>query len=116
MAQVHGFLGPIVFAVSVLRLIWTGYRMLTGRSLPADRPLAGLYVGLFDLQALLGLILLATAGTGAVTLLHPVLMLLAVVVAHIGVARGRKPDTPAAVPFALALISTILVAAAYPSP
>lgn len=116
MTQVHGLLGPIVFALNVLRVIWTGYRMFTGRSLPAERPLTGLYIGLFDLQALLGLILLVTVGTGTVPLLHPVLMLLAVAVAHIGVARGRRPDTPAAVPFALAIISTILVAAAYPSP
>ncbi|PZN08992.1 MAG: hypothetical protein DIU69_09270 [Bacillota bacterium] len=116
MTQVHGFLGPIVFVMNVLRVIWTGYRMFTGRALPAERPLTGLYLGLFDLQAFLGLILLATVGTRAVSLLHPVLMLLAAVVAHMGVARGRKPDTPAAVPFALAVISTILVAAAYPSP
>ena len=116
MAPVHAFLGPIVFALNVLRVIWTGYRMLAGRSLPAERPLTGLYIGLFDLQALLGVILLLTAGTGAVPALHPGLMLLAVVVAHIGVAQGRKPDTPPAVPFALALISTILVALAYPRP
>ncbi|HEY8395135.1 MAG TPA: hypothetical protein VIK92_10090 [Thermaerobacter sp.] len=116
MAQIHAFLGPIVFVVVVLQVIWTGYRMLTGRSLPAERPLTGLYIGLLDLQALLGLILLATVGAGRVSLIHPVLMLVAVIDAHIGLVLSRRPGAPAALPFAFALSTAAIVAFAYPAP
>ena len=113
---VHGFLGPIVFAFAVLRVIWTGYRMLTGRDLPASRMLGGLSIGLFDLQALLGIVLLATVGVGTVTWRHPLLMLAAAVLAHMSVATGRRAEGRAAAPFVLALISAVLVAVAYPAP
>lgn len=116
MAQVHAFLGPIVFGVVILQVIWTGYRAVTGRSLPAERPLTGLYIGLLDLQALLGLILLVTQGTGQVPLTHPILMLVAVTDAHIGLVLSRRPGAPAALPFAFALSTAAFVAVAYPSP
>lgn len=113
---VHGFLGPIVFAFAVLRVVWTGYRLLAGRDLPAVRVLGGIYVGLFDLQALLGIILLATVGAGAVGWRHPLLMLAAAVLAHMSVATGRRAEGRAPSPFILALISIVLVAVAYPAP
>lgn len=115
-AFIHGFLGPIVFAFAVLRVVWTGYRMLAGRDLPAARMLGGLTIGLFDLQALLGIALLATVGTTTVGWRHPVLMLAAVVLAHMGVAAGRRAEGRPAAPFVLALISAVLVGVAYPAP
>ncbi|GAB6877130.1 hypothetical protein [Thermaerobacter litoralis] len=113
---VHGFLGPIVFAFAVLRVIWTGYQWLTGRELPAARMVGGIAVGLFDLQALLGIGLVVTVGVGAVTWRHPLLMLAAAVLAHMSVASGRRAQGRAGGPFALALISALLVAVAYPAP
>lgn len=116
MPAVHAILGPVVFALSILRVLWTGYRAFRGRTLPADRILAGIYVGIFDLQVLIGIILVLTVGLTGVPLQHPLLMLAAAVVAHIGVARARQPETSAWVPFVLALVSAVLVAIAYPSP
>ncbi|EKP95036.1 hypothetical protein [Thermaerobacter subterraneus] len=116
LAFVHGFLGPIVFAFAVMRVIWTGYRLLAGRDLPAHRLVGGLSVGLFDLQALLGIILLVTLGFGTVGWQHPALMLAAAVLAHMSVAAGRRVEGRAPGPFVLALISVVLVTVAYPAP
>ena len=116
MVEVHAVLGPLVFAVSILRVLWTGYRAVSGRVPPGDRILAGIYTGLFDLQVLVGVLVVLTAGLSGVSLSHPLLMVAAAVIAHIGVAGGRKPATSAWLPFLLALVSTALVAIAYPKP
>ena len=86
--QAHGILGLIVGVVAVIRAVWIFGR---GRW-PADRLISGLFTGLIDLQALLGIIrLFGKLPTGSAWL-HPVLMIVAVVLAHMGAARlGTDP-------------------------
>jgi FtsH-binding integral membrane protein len=96
LAQIHGFLRWPVLLLALAGLVWSlGPR---GKSDPAriDRILAGAFVGLLDVQVLLGLVLFVLAGEDRGSHVgHAAVMLGAVLVAHVLSRRVRKA-TPVA--------------------
>jgi hypothetical protein len=92
--QVHDFLRWPILLLGLAGLVWAlGPRRR--RSAPArlDRGLAGAFVGLLDLQVLLGLVLLAAAwGEGGGLLAHGAVMLGAAILAHLFSRRVRRAE------------------------
>ncbi len=99
-----------LWAVIVIWRGWLGRRPWTAREMTAAR----IYVGLLDLQMLLGLLLYAVfsplthdafrhvgvamgdPSARYFVVEHPAIMVIAIAVAHVGVARAKRQDTDAA--------------------
>lgn len=96
LVDLHGFLRWPVLLLGLLGVIWA-VGMRGNRPDPArpDRILTGAFVGLLDLQLLLGIVLFALAGPDRVSHLgHAVVMLAAVTLAHVLSRRVRKAVSP----------------------
>ncbi|MBS1251494.1 MAG: hypothetical protein MAG451_00527 [Anaerolineales bacterium] len=80
----------VASAVAVIRAAWGWLGALD--FVRADNVLGQVYTGLMDLNVLIGIIVLIQ-GRGAITRqteIHPVIMILAAVVAHVGQRMGRQ--------------------------
>ena len=94
--MIHRFLGETLLLIALVGVILAIIGLIRKQALErAERIFGLIYAGLLDIQALLGLItliyLVMMAGTSILTsmfILHPVLMILAVVVVH--ASRGRR--------------------------
>lgn len=84
----------IVLAVVVSLLTGWGYFSKRPFSLLDDR-LGLIYTILLDIQVLLGLLLMLLGAFHSRSILHAVVMLVAIAVAHIGRSRARRSDDPA---------------------
>ncbi|HBY97704.1 MAG: hypothetical protein M5U01_02440 [Ardenticatenaceae bacterium] len=85
----------IALAVIVTLLSAWGYfakRLYT----PLEDRLGLIYVALLDIQILLGVLLFLLGHISQSSVLHALVMLTAIVVAHIGRARARRANLPAA--------------------
>lgn len=87
-----------------------------------DRTLALIAITAIDIQVVLGLIVYVAGqrwGAGAfIAYVHPLIMLIALAIAHIANSRAKKATTPAAKHRALAIglfVTLFLVTAAIPS-
>jgi heme A synthase len=96
---IHRILGETLLLIALVGVILAIVGLVRKRALEKPERIFGLvYAGLLDLQALLGLIqfiyLLTIAGTALITsafILHPILMILAVVVVHASRAWRNSP-------------------------
>lgn len=87
---IHRYLGETLLLIALVGVVLALIGLVRKRTMEKPERIFGLaYAGLLDLQALLGIIqfvhLLLQGGTGLVTsrfILHPILMILAVVIVH----------------------------------
>jgi hypothetical protein len=87
---IHRFLGETMLLIALAGVILAIVGLVRKKEMEkAENVFGAVYAGLLDLQALLGLVqfvyILVVGGTGLLTfrfILHPVLMILAVVVVH----------------------------------
>lgn len=94
--MIHRFLGETLLLIALIGVILAIVGLIRKQAMERAESIFGMvYAGLLDLQALLGLVslvyLISLAGTSLLTskfILHPILMLLAVVVVH--ASRGRR--------------------------
>ena len=94
--MVHRYLGEMMLLIALVGVMLAIIGLIRRQAMErAERIFGLIYAGLLDVQALLGLIslisLVMMAGTGLLTslfILHPILMILAVVVVH--ASRGRR--------------------------
>jgi hypothetical protein len=84
----------IRWPVLALALLGLGAALASGASARLRRAIASSFVGLLDLQLLLGVVLLFQSGVFSTTWRHVVFMVLAVVTAHGFHARARKHPAP----------------------
>jgi hypothetical protein len=100
--MIHRFLGETLLLIALVGVILAIIGLVRKQAMErAERIFGLIYAGLLDLQALLGLIsliyLISLAGTSILTglfIVHPILMILAVVVVHASRSRrsGPVPD------------------------
>lgn len=87
----HSGLRYVVLLVAVVAIAYHAYGLAAGRPVDrAARATGGMFVGLLDLQILLGLILMAAGIYYGALIGHLVMMVLAAVAAHAGIAFGRR--------------------------
>jgi hypothetical protein len=97
--MVHRFLGETLLLIALIGVILAIIGLIRKQEMArAERIFGLIYAGLLDLQALLGLVsffsLLMLAGTGLLMskfILHPILMILALVVVHASSSRRSGP-------------------------
>lgn len=90
-STIHKYLGEALLLVALIGCVLAVVALVRKREMPrVERIFGSAYAGLLDLQALLGLIqfiwLMTQGATGLVTstfILHPILMVAAVVVVHV---------------------------------
>jgi heme A synthase len=100
--MIHRFLGETLLLIALIVVILAIIGLVRKKAAErAERIFGFVYSGLLDLQVLLGLVifiyLITIAGSGLLTsrfILHPILMILAVVVVHASRAR-RSAGVPA---------------------
>lgn len=110
--QAHSGLRYLVLLAGLAAVVVAalGWQRRPAAAAGAERPLALAFVGLLDLQALLGIVLLLLWTFYGQLMGHIVTMILAVALAHIGNARAKKAATPAdaskmrAIAFAVTLL------------
>ncbi|SIS84347.1 hypothetical protein [Alicyclobacillus vulcanalis] len=78
MGHVHMVFGVVLILLAIIATIW---ELATQRGLP--RALRGVVIGLFDLQILLGIITWLIRKPGWSFVLHPIIMIVAVIVLHV---------------------------------
>ncbi len=86
----HSGLRYLVLLVAVIALAVFLYSLATRKNIGAARGLMAAFVGVLDLQALLGIILLLLMPFYGALMGHIVMMILAVAVAHIASVMARK--------------------------
>ena len=89
MVAVHALLGLLTRVVAALLLIWNGTRLSSAST--TRKSFYRVLVGLLDLQVLLGIITFVIHPKGGLWLLHPILMIAAVAVAHVLTKDTRSP-------------------------
>lgn len=97
--MIHRFLGETLLLIALIGVILAIIGLIRKQAMERAEHIFGMiYAGLLDLQALLGLVsfiyLITLAGTGLLTskfILHPILMILAVVVVHASRSRRDGP-------------------------
>lgn len=90
---VHSIVRWVIIVVGVLAAVKSAYGWLTrGKFGPADRGLMGGFVGLLDLQLLLGVVLLFGFGVVGYRMEHATTMLLAVAAGHFSMRWRSAPD------------------------
>jgi hypothetical protein len=102
----HSGLRYLVVLVGILAIVYFAIGLLTKR--PAGKPVrivGSAFVGLLDLQILLGIILVATGRWYPALIGHVVPMLLAAGVAHGLLAANRKRPTPG---YTLPLVAVVV--------
>ncbi len=94
-APIHRILGEIMLLIALVGVALAVAGLIRKKELEKpERVFAMVYSGLLDLQALLGLIFyFLLPAPVRPTLLHPILMILAVVVVHMG-RRWRQSPVP----------------------
>lgn len=90
MIRFHEYVGYVVFIVSLLLALWNIYRLTSGRSVRSYRPVL---VGLIDLQVLIGIITFIVHPVWGRFLVHPILMLVALIVAHTTLRDARSKQS-----------------------
>ena len=95
--QAHSGVRYLVLLAAVAALVAAaiGWQRRGAEGGPAERPLTAAFVGLLDLQALLGIVLLLMWQFYGQLIGHIVMMVAAVAVAHIGSARAKKKTVAA---------------------
>lgn len=86
----HSGLRYLVLLVAVVALVVFLYGLVTRKDIGAARGLMAAYVGILDLQVLLGLILLLLFPFYGALIGHIVMMVLAVAAAHVLSVMARK--------------------------
>jgi heme A synthase len=81
LVTVHAIVGLLTLVVAALLLIWNAIRLSSGST--TRKSFYRILVGLLDLQLLLGIITFVIHPKGGIWLLHPILMIAAVAVAHV---------------------------------
>lgn len=90
MGAVHAVVGLLTLLVAAVLLIWNSIRL--SRNSTSRKSFYRVLVGLLDIQVLLGIITYAIHPRGGVWLLHPLVMIAAVGVAHVFTKDTRKPN------------------------
>lgn len=93
----HSFNRWLIIALAVIVTLVSGWGYFARRpyTLLEDR-LGLLYVVLLDIQILLGILLFLLGRLSQSSVLHALIMLTAIAIAHVGRARARRVDVPAA--------------------
>jgi uncharacterized membrane protein YphA (DoxX/SURF4 family) len=91
---IHSINRWIIVIIAVVALIRFTFGWLSKKEYrPMDRGLMSAFVGLLDLQVLLGIILLIGRGTAPFQLEHAFTMFIAVILAHFSI-RWRNAEDP----------------------
>ncbi|WP_206831658.1 hypothetical protein [Alicyclobacillus fructus] len=85
MGHIHMIFGVILIILAILA---TGWELATQRGLP--RALRGIVIGLFDLQVLFGIITWILRRPGWSFILHPIIMVVAVILLHVLTSPASK--------------------------
>lgn len=88
--QVHIVVGIITLIVALFTLIWNAMRFAGQSSRKSYRVVL---VAILDLQVLLGIITWILNHVGGRFILHPILMLVAVAIAHTMLKESKRPQT-----------------------
>ncbi len=90
MLAIHVVLGLAIIIISSLLLLWNALRFGNGWKRPG---FGRILIGLLDLQILIGIIVFIQHPIWGWFLLHPIIMIVVVGLAHVLVAEKRKPQT-----------------------
>ena len=115
--MLHSLVRYVVLLAAIIGLIKTVFNLVMKKaSGTADPILAAIFLGLFDLQALLGILVILLGGLRGP--LHPLLMFVALVIAH-GIGTAVKRGTGAnvnlfrlalyGVPLAIVLFGLLII-------
>ncbi|MEO9224743.1 MAG: hypothetical protein ABI328_00010 [Gemmatimonadaceae bacterium] len=88
----HSWLRYLVLLAALVALVALGYGALTGRSVTTARKLSTLFVGLLDLQAVLGFFLIMNGEYPDAVTGHLILMVFAVIVTHGSYVVGQQVE------------------------
>ncbi len=104
----HSLVRFLLLVVALVGIIFTLVALFQRRApIKTDQTLGAVFVGVYDLQMLLGLLIILLGGlTQAI---HPVVMFIGLVVAHGLQAMTRRADGSQALPMRLALYIVPLV-------
>lgn len=90
MFSIHVILGLAIIIISALLLLWNALRFGNGWKRPG---FGRILTGLLDLQIVIGLIVFIEHPIWGWFLLHPIMMIIVVGLAHVLVSEKRKPQT-----------------------
>lgn len=88
MGAVHAIVGLVTLVVAVVLLIWNAIRLSQGWK--SRKSFYRILVGLLDVQVLLGIITYVIHPRGGAWLLHPLVMIIAVGIAHVFLKNSRR--------------------------
>lgn len=89
----HSWLRYLVLLAALVALVALGYGILTGRSVRTARKFSTLFVGLLDLQVVLGIMLMMNGVYPDAVAGHLILMIFAVIVTHGAYLVGQQMES-----------------------